>query len=51
MDSVKENNHFELLKRVFKYILPYKGRLAGGVASMLVHAFLTVFSLRFFRIY
>ncbi|ADO76408.1 ABC transporter ATP-binding protein [Halanaerobium praevalens] len=49
MDSVKENNHFELLKRVFKYILPYKGRLAGGVASMLVHAFLTVFFVKVFQ--
>ena len=49
MDSAKDNNQFDILKRVFKYILPYKGRLAGGVISMLVHAFLTVFFVRVFQ--
>ncbi|RAK11927.1 ABC-type multidrug transport system fused ATPase/permease subunit [Halanaerobium saccharolyticum] len=49
MDSAKDNNQFDLLKRVFKYVLPYKGRLAGGVISMLVHAFLTVFFVRVFQ--
>ncbi len=49
MDSAKDSNQFEILKRVFKYILPYKGRLAGGVISMLVHAFLTVFFVRVFQ--
>ncbi|PUU95141.1 MAG: ATP-binding cassette, subfamily B, bacterial MsbA [Halanaerobium sp.] len=49
MDSAKDNNQIELLKRVFKYVLPYKGRLAGGVISMLVHAFLTVFFVRVFQ--
>lgn len=49
MDSAKGNNEIELLKRVFKYLLPYKGRLAGGVISMLVHAFLTVFFVRVFQ--
>ncbi len=49
MDSAKDSNQFELLKRVFKYVLPYKGRLAGGVISMLVHAFLTVFFVRVFQ--
>jgi subfamily B ATP-binding cassette protein MsbA len=49
MDSAKDNNQFEILKRVFKYVLPYKGRLAGGVISMLVHAFLTVFFVRVFQ--
>jgi len=49
MDSAKGNNEIEILKRVFKYLLPYKGRLAGGVISMLVHAFLTVFFVRVFQ--
>jgi subfamily B ATP-binding cassette protein MsbA len=49
MDSAKDNNQFEILKRVFKYVLPYKGRLSGGVISMLVHAFLTVFFVRVFQ--
>jgi len=49
MDSAKDNKQFDLLKRVFKYVLPYKGRLAGGVISMLVHAFLTVFFVRVFQ--
>jgi subfamily B ATP-binding cassette protein MsbA len=49
MDSAKDNNEIEILKRVFKYLLPYKGRLAGGVISMLVHAFLTVFFVRVFQ--
>ncbi|MFP4020705.1 MAG: ABC transporter ATP-binding protein [Halanaerobium sp.] len=49
MDSAQENNQFETLKRVFNYVLPYKGRLAGGVISMLVHAFLTVFFVRVFQ--
>ncbi|TDQ01615.1 lipid A export permease/ATP-binding protein MsbA [Halanaerobium saccharolyticum] len=49
MDSAKDNNQFDILKRVFKYILPYKGRLVGGVISMLVHAFLTVFFVRVFQ--
>ena len=49
MDSAQENNQIEILKRVFKYVLPYKGRLAGGVISMLVHAFLTVFFVRVFQ--
>ncbi|TDO94790.1 subfamily B ATP-binding cassette protein MsbA [Halanaerobium saccharolyticum] len=49
MDSAKDSNQIELLKRVFKYVLPYKGRLAGGVISMLVHAFLTVFFVRVFQ--
>ena len=49
MDSAKGNNEFEILKRVFKYLLPYKGRLAGGVISMLVHAFLTVFFVKVFQ--
>ena len=49
MDSAKDSKQFEILKRVFKYVLPYKGRLAGGVISMLVHAFLTVFFVRVFQ--
>lgn len=49
MDSVKESSRIGILKRVFKYILPYKGRLAGGVISMLVHAFLTVFFVKVFQ--
>ena len=54
MDSAQanknqDNNQFEILKRVFKYVLPYKGRLAGGVISMLAHAFLTVFFVRVFQ--
>ncbi len=49
MDSAKGNNEIEILKRVFKYLLPYKGRLAGGVISMLVHAFLTVFFVKVFQ--
>ena len=49
MDSAKGNNEIEILKRVFKYLLPYKGRMAGGVISMLVHAFLTVFFVRVFQ--
>jgi subfamily B ATP-binding cassette protein MsbA len=49
MDSAKDSNQFEIIKRIFKYILPYKGRLAGGVISMLVHAFLTVFFVRVFQ--
>jgi subfamily B ATP-binding cassette protein MsbA len=51
MDSAQENNEsqFKILKRVFSYILPYKGRLAGGVFSMLVHAFLTVFFVKVFQ--
>jgi len=38
-----------LLKRIFKYILPYKGRLAAGIFSMLIHAFLTVYFVRVFQ--
>jgi subfamily B ATP-binding cassette protein MsbA len=49
MDSAKGNNEIEILKRVFKYLLPYKGRMAGGVISMLVHAFLTIFFVRVFQ--
>jgi subfamily B ATP-binding cassette protein MsbA len=49
MDSAKGNNEIEILKRVFKYLLPYKGRMAGGVISMLVHAFLTVFFVKVFQ--
>ncbi|MGM0601828.1 MAG: ABC transporter ATP-binding protein [Bacillota bacterium] len=50
MDSTQKNNDsIKILKRVFKYVLPYKGRLAGGVFSMLVHAFLTVFFIKVFQ--
>lgn len=48
-NNKEENNQFGILKRVFKYVLPYKGRLAGGVFSMLAHAFLTVFFVRVFQ--
>jgi subfamily B ATP-binding cassette protein MsbA len=39
----------EILKRIFSYVLPYKGRLAAGIFSMLVHAFLTVFFVKVFK--
>ncbi|RCW45023.1 MULTISPECIES: ABC transporter ATP-binding protein [unclassified Halanaerobium] len=50
MDLIRKNNgSINILKRVFKYVLPYKGRLAGGVFSMMVHAFLTVFFIKVFQ--
>jgi subfamily B ATP-binding cassette protein MsbA len=50
MDSLqsKEDSR-EILKRIFSYVLPYKGRLAAGIFSMLVHAFLTVFFVKVFK--
>jgi len=50
MDSVQNRNDTKLiLKRIFSYVLPYKGRLAAGIFSMLVHAFLTVFFVKVFK--
>ncbi|MFW6001026.1 MAG: ABC transporter ATP-binding protein [Halanaerobium sp.] len=50
MDSLQnKSDTIDLLKRIFAYILPYKGRLAAGVFSMLVHAFLTVFFVKVFQ--
>jgi len=50
MDSVQSKEQSrKLIKRVFSYVLPYKGRLAAGIFSMLVHAFLTVFFVKVFR--
>lgn len=37
-----------LTKRVFSYIKPYKGRLAAGIFSMLLHSFFTLF---FFNVF
>src|SRR6056297_3513212 len=50
MDSLQnKEDSKEILKRVFSYVLPYKGRLAAGIFSMLVHAFLTVFFVKVFK--
>ncbi len=50
MDSLQNKEESkEILKRIFSYVLPYKGRLAAGVFSMLVHAFLTVFFVKIFK--
>lgn len=50
MDSAQNiSNTWPMFKRIFKYVLPYKGRLASGIFSMLVHAFLTVFFVRVFQ--
>ena len=38
-----------LSKRVMKYLLPYKKRLAAGVFSMLIHSFVTVYFVRVFQ--
>ncbi len=38
-----------LAKRIFKYILPYKKRLAAGILSMLIHSFLTIFFVKVFK--
>jgi subfamily B ATP-binding cassette protein MsbA len=50
MASLQNNEDSkEILKRIFSYVLPYKGRLAAGIFSMLVHAFLTVFFVKVFK--
>ena len=50
MDSVQNRDDTKsILKRIFSYVLPYKGRLAAGIFSMLVHAFLTVFFVKVFK--
>ena len=38
-----------LFKRMFKYLLPYKGRLIAGITSMLFHSFFTIFFIRVFQ--
>ncbi len=38
-----------LPKRVARYLLPYKKRLAAGIFSMMVHSFLTVYFVRVFQ--
>lgn len=38
-----------LIKRIFKYILPYKGRLTAGIICMLFHSFFTVFFVKVFQ--
>ena len=38
-----------LFKRMFKYLLPYKGRLIAGIVSMLFHSFFTIFFIRIFQ--
>ncbi len=38
-----------LIKRVLKYLFPYKKRLAAGIVSMLIHSFLTIFFIKVFK--
>ena len=38
-----------LVKRILKYLSPYKKRLAAGIFSMVVHSFLTVYFVRVFQ--
>ena len=38
-----------LIKRILKYIKPYKGRLAAGIIAMLLHSFFTIFFFKGFQ--
>ncbi len=38
-----------LIKRIFNYIKPYKGRLVAGIISMLFHSFFTIFFFNVFQ--
>ncbi|NLM97402.1 MAG: ABC transporter ATP-binding protein [Halanaerobiaceae bacterium] len=38
-----------LIKRILKYIKPYKGRLAAGIIAMLLHSFFTIFFFNVFQ--
>ncbi len=39
----------KLLKKIYKYVTPYKGRLTLGILSMLLHSFLTVYVVKVFK--
>lgn len=39
----------KLLKRVYKYVTPYKGKLTLGILSMLIHSFFTVYVVKVFK--
>ncbi|NLC52560.1 MAG: ABC transporter ATP-binding protein [Firmicutes bacterium] len=38
-----------LLKKIYRYIVPYKTQLTLGVLAMLIHSFLTVFVVKVFK--
>ena len=38
-----------LLKKIYRYIVPYKTQLTLGALAMLIHSFLTVFVVKVFK--